>query len=79
MIAKSDLLGDQLEVIAGPVLAAAKRDSNKYYVSTLRMRRFISRGRKGRISIQIGAAPGIGAHVEAKRGTLQRALGSAGL
>jgi hypothetical protein len=74
-VAKSSELGDQLEKIAEPVFAAAKNDSNDYYVRTLRMKRFVSSGRRGRISIQIGAAPGIGGRVEAKRGTLARALG----
>lgn len=78
-IAQSDELAEQLEGIASPVLAAARRDSNKAYVASLRMRRFHSRGRQGRVSIQIGAHPVIGSRVEAKRGTLQRALGEAGL
>lgn len=78
-VAKSDKLGDQLEKIARPVLEAAKGDPNETYVASLRMRRFVSRGRNGRVSIQIGAAPIIGSRVEAKRGTLQRALGQAGL
>jgi hypothetical protein len=78
-IAKSDGLGDQLEAIASPVLDAARRDPNPEYTRTLRMKRFVSRGKRGRVSIQIGAAPTIGGRVEAKRGTLARALGSAGL
>ena len=78
-IAKSDALAEQLERIAQPVLDAALRDPNEEYTSTLRMRRYVTGGRKGRVSIQIGAGPTIGGRVEAKRGTLARALGSAGL
>ena len=78
-IAKSDALAEQLEEIAKPVLDAAMRDPNEEYTATLRMRRFVSSGRQGRVSVQIGAGPTIGGRVEAKRGTLARALGSAGL
>lgn len=78
-VAKSDQLGDQLEAIARPVLEAAKRDPNEEYVASLQMRRYVSPGRDGRVSIQIGAHPVIGSRVEAKRGTLSRALGEAGL
>lgn len=78
-VAKSEKLGDQLEAIASPVLAVARRDPNEAYVASLRMRRFTSRGRSGRVSIQIGADPVLGSRVEAKRGTLARALGEAGL
>lgn len=78
-IAKSDYIADQLEPIAARVLDAAQQDPNPEYVRTLRMRRFVTGGRLGRVSIQIGAAPRIGGRVEAKRGTLARALGQAGL
>lgn len=78
-IARSDALAVQLERIAKPVLDAAKSDPNPTYVASLRMRRFFTRGKRGRVSIQIGAAPIIGSRVEAKRGTLARALGRAGL
>lgn len=78
-VMKSDRLAEQLEAIAEPVLEAARQDPNAAYVASLQMRRFVSSGRGGRVSIQIGAHPVIGARVEAKRGTLQRALGSAGL
>lgn len=77
-IAVSEPLAETLEAIAAPVLAAAKSDPNPYYTSTLRMRRFYSKGRRGRVVIQIGAAPFIGGRVEAKRGTLARALGLIG-
>lgn len=78
-IMKSDALAEQLEDIARPAFEAAQRDPNERYVDSLEMRRFVSRGRKGRVSVQIGAAAHIGANVEAKRGTLARALGSVGL
>lgn len=77
-VAKSDALGDQLEGIARPVLEAARRDPSEAYVASLEMRRFVTRGREGRVSIQIGAHPVIGSRVEAKRGTLARALGLIG-
>lgn len=76
---KSDHLAKQLEELATPILEAAKQDPNEYYVSTLDMHRFYSAARRtGRVSIQIGAAPEIGGLVEAKRGTLARAMGLAG-
>jgi hypothetical protein len=78
-VAKSDRLGDQLEAISEPVWQAVNRDPNPAYVASLRRRRFVTRGRNGRVSIQIGANPVIGARVEAKRGTMARALGEAGL
>lgn len=73
--AKSEALGDQLQQISEPVWDAAHRDPNEAYVASLRRQRFISHGREGRISIQIGAQPVLGDRVEAKRGTLARALG----
>lgn len=77
--AKSGELASILEGVAGPVYSAALRDPNAYYVSTLQMRRYTTGGRAGRVSIQIGAEPRIGARVEATRGTLARAMGNAGL
>ena len=78
-VMKSRKLGEQLEKIARPVLEAAQEDPNPEYVASLRMKQFVSSGRGGRVSVQIGAAPIIGERVEAKRGTLARALGRAGL
>lgn len=77
-IARSDAMATILEVISAPVFEQAKGDPNEEYRRTLRMRRFYSRGPRGRVSIQIGAAPTIGARVEAVRGTLARALGLIG-
>lgn len=76
---KSDFIASQLEPMAQAVLDAARQDPNEEYAKTLGKRTFVTAGPAGRISWQIGAAPLIGARVEAKRGTLQRALGSAGL
>jgi hypothetical protein len=78
-VAKSDELSAQLEPIADAVLNSASNDPNEYFVSTLRKQRFIRPGRRGRTTWQIGAAPGVGERVEAKRGTLSRALGEAGV
>jgi hypothetical protein len=78
LIAHSEELGDALEAVAAPVLEQARRDTNAYYVATLRMKRFHTSGRRGRVVIQIGAAPIIGGRVEAKRGTLARAIRRAG-
>lgn len=77
-IAISFALAEALEEIAQPIHDEIAKDPNEYYVSTLRMKRFYSSGRRGRVSIQIGVAPIIGARVEAKRGTIARALGEAG-
>lgn len=76
---KSDEVAEQLEPFARAVLEAASQDTNDAYVESLRIRRFVSRGPQGRVSWQVGAVSGLGDRVEAKRGTLQRALGEAGL
>lgn len=77
-IATSAELGNVLEGVARPVLEAARQDPNEAFVASLRMRRYTTTGRGRRVRIQIGAAPIIGARVEAKRGTLARALGRVG-
>jgi len=74
-VMKSKRLGAQLEEIAQPVFDAARQDPNKVYTASLEMRQFVSSGKRGRVSIQIGAHPVIGSRVERKRGTLSRALG----
>jgi len=61
-------LGERVE-------AAASTDPNPAYVETLETHVFRTRDR---VHVQVGAAPGIGLAVEAKRGTLARALGSVG-
>lgn len=73
-ILKSDELGDIVMGLANQVKSAASSDPNSYYVSTLDAHLFVS----DRVVGQCGAAPGIGTAVEAKRGTLARALGSIG-
>lgn len=78
-LAKSGELAAALEPFADAVLEAARRDPNEAYVASLRKRIFVTGGRAGRVSWQVGAHPVIGSRVEAKRGTLQRALGAAGL
>ena len=62
-----------LEGIGEQVLSAAQSDPNPAYVETLEMKVFEGRTHK---TVQVGAAPIIGMAVEAKRGTLARALGS---
>jgi hypothetical protein len=57
------------------VLTAATSDPNPVYVDSLKLQTFRS---SSRVSVQVGAAPKIGAAVEAKRGTLAKALGSIG-
>lgn len=76
---KSDFIAAKLKPFADDVMDAAKQDPNPEYTKTLQKRTFVTGGPQGRISWQIGAARKIGARVEAKRGTLARALGSAGL
>lgn len=73
VILKSPKLRAQLEDIGQQVLDAASTDPNQTYVDTLEMHTFES---SSRVTVQVGAAPGIGMAVEAKRGTLARALGS---
>ena len=72
---KSGAMEAILKEHAAPILAAAQSDPNPTYVASLDMHSFMS---KSRVSVQVGAAPIIGAAVEAKRGTLARAVGSAG-
>jgi len=62
-----------LEGIGSQILSAAQSDPNPTYVASLRMQTFDTRDRT---HVQVGAAPAIGMAVEAKRGTLARALGS---
>lgn len=73
-ILKSDELGDIVVGLAEQVKSAASSDPNAFYVSTLDAHLFVT----DRVVGQCGAAPGIGTAVEAKRGTLARALGSIG-
>lgn len=61
---------------AQPVADAARADPNPAYTATIRVTTHTS---PDRVSARVGAAPGIGPAVEAKRGTLARALGQAAL
>lgn len=64
--------------LAAPVLAAAQNDPSPEYVESLQLRAFRSGGARGRVSANVTAAPIVGSRVEAKRGTLGRAIGNAG-
>lgn len=72
------LSSEMEEILTGlgqKVLAAAASDPNPVYVDSLDLHTFRS---NSRVSVQVGAAPMIGTAVEAKRGTLAKALGSIG-
>lgn len=75
VIAHSPALSAQLKVIAGPVYIAVTHDPNPEYTKTIRFYEHHSKGRRGRVSWRIGVAQKIGLRVEAKRGTLRRAIG----
>lgn len=77
-IAVSDELEQVLMRLAAPVMASAESDPNPKYVESLQLRAFRSGGRRGRVSANITASPVIGSAVEAKRGTLGRAISRAG-
>jgi hypothetical protein len=74
-ILQSPELENILVDLGEKVLSAASTDPNQTYVDSLELHTFQS---NSRVSVQVGAAPKIGAAVEAKRGTLARALGSIG-
>lgn len=67
-----------LQDVAAPVASAMKSDPNPVYADSVTTTTHRSQGQRGRTSVRVGAAPGIGSAVEAKRGTAARALGSAG-
>lgn len=71
---KSAALESIVMGFAEDVKQAASSDPNEFYVSTLDAHSFVT----DRVVGQCGAATGIGIAVEAKRGTLARALGSIG-
>lgn len=70
----SQELADYLMERTEPVAAAARSDQNAEYASGVR--HYVHDG-PSRVSARVGAAPGIGMAVEAKRGTLARGLGNA--
>lgn len=79
-IAHSDSTSAFLRPIADAIKDAASGDPNPRYVATLSIRQHHSGGRLGRVSWRVGCSiPGLGARVEAKRGTLARAMGVAGV
>jgi hypothetical protein len=70
-------VADGLRPFAASVESAARRDPNPEYSESIRVTEHRSQGRAGRVSLRIGATPAFGMAVEAKRGTLARALGEA--
>lgn len=74
MLKSPEIVG-VLEGLGETILAAAQSDPNPVYVASLRVQTFDT---KDRTHVQVGADPNIGYAVEAKRGTLARALGAAG-
>lgn len=72
---KSAAMEKVLMDLGNQVLAAAEADPNPIYVASLDIHTFVT---ADRIRVQVGAAPIIGMAVEAKRGTLAKALGSIG-
>lgn len=60
---------------AEAIRSIAAQDPNEFYVQTLDAHPWTSRDR---VHGQVGAGSEIGARVEAKRGTLGRALGASG-
>ncbi|WP_144834100.1 hypothetical protein [Microbacterium sp. BH-3-3-3] len=77
-IAVSNELEAVVMKLAGPVIAAAQGDPNSEYVDSLELKAYRSGGRLGRVTANVTAAPALGAAVEAKRGTLGRAISRAG-
>ena len=77
VILTSTEIEGQLNKILDRVEANASRDPNREYVKSFRRQIFRSRG-SGRVADrkigQFGAAPGVGTAVEARRGTMARAL-----
>ena len=73
----SSEVANHLHGVAEPVEAAARRDPNPEYAESIRLTDHVSSGRGARASARVGAHPAFGMAVEAKRGTLARALGGA--
>lgn len=67
-------VGAEMQRVAAPVEAAARRDPNPEYSESVRLTEHRS---PSRVSARVGAHPAFGMAVEAKRGTLARALGEA--
>jgi hypothetical protein len=78
-IAHSESVSAFLKPVADAVHAQAAQDPNPRYVAALRVLEHHSSGAFGRVSWRVGCLiPSLGARVEAKRGTLARAMGAAG-
>ena len=73
LLSSHEVLGE-LEDVAGPVESAARRDPNPEYSESVRLTEHRS---PSRVSARVGASTAFGMAVEAKRGTLARALGEA--
>jgi hypothetical protein len=71
---KSAAMVKILTDIGDKVMDSASTDSNPEFVDSLRLQVFEA---SDRAVVQVGAAPIIGMAVEAKRGTLSKALGAA--
>jgi hypothetical protein len=79
-IAHSEAVSAFLRPVAEAVHRQAAQDPNPRYVAALRALEHHSGGAFGRVSWRVGCLiPSLGARVEAKRGTLARAVGSAGV
>lgn len=78
-LARSQGVEDVLSRVAVDVARELRKDPNQEFVDSIQRRRFLRTGRRGRVTIQVGAHPVIGLRVEAKRGVFQRALAVLGL
>lgn len=77
-LAKSRETAAALEPVADDIYAELEQDPNEYFRATLRKKTFTTSGPRGRVSWQVGVDPTIGRRVEAKRGTIARALARLG-
>lgn len=71
-----DGLANHLQGLGDRVEQIARSDPNPKYRESIRVTVHHSDGSRSRVSVRIGAMPYLGTAVEARRGTLQRALGS---
>ena len=79
-IAHSGGVAAFLRPVADAIHSQAAQDPNQRYVAALRVLEHHSGGPGGRVSWRVGCLnPSLGARVEAKRGTLARAMGGAGV
>lgn len=79
-LAHSEGVSAFLRPVADKIHSQAAQDPNPRYVAALRTLEHHSGGHGGRVSWRVGCLiPSLGARVEAKRGTLARAMGGAGV